>query len=372
MQEWKSPYVRYGIAALFVAIALGLSLLFQRLLPFGFLVFFFHAVMLSGWFGRTGPGLFAAVISMPLAAFFFIPPYRVFAVELEGLAYAVLFLLSALGASRLGSTQERWKAQLDELSGRVGRDIAESRRALEKMQEARTGLAHLSRLTTVAELASSIAHEINQPISAIATNASAAARWLEQRPVNLEGAEEALQDIVRDANRAAEVLGRIRSLLKKDPAPMVDIDINEVVREVLELTRIEMDSRSTAVATELAGGMPMIRGDRVGLQQVLLNLIMNSLDAMSAVQDRPRRLVIKSFRRADGVQVQVQDTGGAWSGDDEAIFDPFFTTRNDGIGMGLAISRSIVETHGGRLWAERAVPHGAILSFTLPAPAERE
>jgi C4-dicarboxylate-specific signal transduction histidine kinase len=253
----------------------------------------------------------------------------------------------------------------------IFRDITERKHAHEELQEAQAELAHLSRITTMGELAASIAHEMNQPIGAIVTNGNAAVRWLGQQPPNLDGADEALECIVRDANRAAQVIGRIRSLLTKNPTPMVHLDINEVIREVLLLTTHETNRRRTDVTTELAGHLPPVLGDRVQLQQVLLNLIMNSLDAMNTTPDRHRQLRVRSCKGSDGVVVQVQDSGHGWDPKHStSIFDPFFTTKKDGIGMGLTISRSIVETHGGRLWAEPNTPGGATMNFTLPIAAQ--
>jgi PAS domain S-box-containing protein len=254
------------------------------------------------------------------------------------------------------------------------RDISERKRALLDLQKAQSELAYLSRITTMGELAASIAHEINQPIGAMVTNGNAAVRWLAQKPPNLQGAEEALDCIVRDGNRAASVVGRIRSLLKRNSTPMVHLDINEVIREVLVLTTYEINRRGVTVVTELGNHLPPILGDRVQLQQVVLNLIMNSLDAMTDITDRTRELQIKSSTKVDCVLIQVLDCGHGLPAEEPAdyIFDPFFTTKKEGIGMGLAISRSIIEGHGGRLWAEPRSPFGAALNFTLPIGANAE
>jgi PAS domain S-box-containing protein len=255
----------------------------------------------------------------------------------------------------------------------IFRDITESKQALERLQKAQTEIAHLSRITTVGELASSIAHEINQPIGAVATNANAAVRWLGQQPPDLEGAGEALDCIVRDANRAAQVIERIRSLLRKDPTPMGYLDLNEVIREVLALTRFETSRRGAIISTSLTSPLPAVIGDRVQLHQVLLNLIMNSLDAMEGVADRPRQLLISSKVHADYVVIQVKDSGPGWNPEEsDRIFDPFFTTKKNGIGMGLAISRSIVETHGGRLWAGEGNSRGAVMNIYLPVAVQNE
>jgi C4-dicarboxylate-specific signal transduction histidine kinase len=192
-------------------------------------------------------------------------------------------------------------------------------------------------------------------------------RWLGQNPPNVEGAQEALDCIVRDANRAADVIGRIRELLRKNTPPMANLDVNEVIREVIVLTSYETSRRDTTVVTDLAEGLPQINGDRVQLQQVMLNLIMNGLEAMSTILDKPRELRIQSLISAGTIQIQIRDSGMGWDMRNFAsAFDPFFTTKKNGIGMGLTISRSIIEAHGGRLWAEPHIPHGAILKFTLP------
>jgi C4-dicarboxylate-specific signal transduction histidine kinase len=217
------------------------------------------------------------------------------------------------------------------------------------------------------EMAASIAHEINQPIGAIATNGAAAVRFLKQPAPDLGAVDEALDCIVRDANRAADVIVRIRSFLKKNPSPMSSLDMNEVIREVLALTAHEAATRHVTVASQLAESLPRVPGDRIQLQQVLLNLIMNALDAMNAIAERPRALHIQSSSDAESVFVKVLDSGNGWDPQHaDAIFEPFFTTKKDGIGMGLTISRSIVEAHGGRLWGEPLEPYGAALTFTLP------
>jgi PAS domain S-box-containing protein len=465
-------YFRYGVSLVFVGIALFLSLATQSFLPDGFLIFFLAAVMLAGWFGRTGPGILAVIVSMAAVAYFFIPPHRAFAVELDELPYFLSFLLSAVVTSWLGSArrhaEERQRAHLEELFEQtpeaimlvdlhdrvlrvnreftslfgyekdsvlnqqslnlivpealrsealdqrqqlakgqtvsmetvrkcrdgstidvsevsfpvvaddkciayytIFRDITPSKRALENLQKAQADLAHLARITTMGELASSIAHEINQPIGAIAMNGDVAVSWLDQDPPNIKGAREALQCIVRDANRAAQVIERIRALLRNNQSPLVPLDVNSVIREVLVLTNHETHKRNASVITDLSTRLPLVLGDRVQLQQVMLNLIMNSLDSMNNITDRPRQLVIQSQESRDIVTVSVRDSGCGWTERNAALmFEPFYTTKKDGIGMGLTISRSIIEGHGGRLWAELAAPHGAVMNFSLPIAAD--
>ncbi len=246
-------------------------------------------------------------------------------------------------------------------------DITERKRAEEALQESQAALARVARIATMGELTASIAHEINQPLAAVATNASASLHWLALQPPNLAEARQAMTNAMTEANRASGVIERLRALLKKAPPELRPLDVNEVIREVLALAHKELTVGGVAVHTELSPDVPTVLGDRVQLQQVMLNLIMNAIDAMLLIKDRPRTLLIKSAKHAAGVLVEVQDSGrGLDPKQASRIFDSFFTTKPEGIGMGLSISRSIVEAHGGHL---RAVPgslHGAIFQFILP------
>ena len=249
------------------------------------------------------------------------------------------------------------------------RDITENKRAADALERAHAELVHLSRVTTIGELVTSIAHEVNQPITAVITYGNAANRWLAQEPPNLDEVRDSLGNIVRDATRAAEVIERIRTLLQKGTPQMSPTDINEVIRSVLNLLEVELRRGRVHLKIELAP-VPFVIGDRVQLQQVMLNLILNAMDAMSTVQQRPPILTIHSSRAQEFVLVQVRDTGvGIPSGQAEQMFNPFFTTKREGIGMGLTISQSIIEAHGGTLWADSA-ENGAVLSFKLPAAGE--
>ena len=246
-------------------------------------------------------------------------------------------------------------------------DITERKRAEEALQESQAALARVVRIATMGELTASIAHEINQPLAAVATNASASLHWLALQQPNLAEARQAMTNAMKEANRASRVIERIRALLKKAPPELRPLDVNEVIREVLALAHKELTVGGVAVHTELSPEVPTVIADRVQLQQVMLNLIMNAIDALLTIKDRPRTLLIKSARDAEGVLVEVQDSGrGLDAKQASRIFDSFFTTKPEGIGMGLSISRSIVEAHGGHL---RAVPgslHGAIFQFILP------
>ena len=253
-------------------------------------------------------------------------------------------------------------------------DITERKRAEEELhqkeislREAQTELAHVSRVTTLGELAASIAHEVNQPLAGIAANASAGLRWLAGELPNLDEAREAIRRIIRDGNRAGDVVSRMRALFKKACTAMERVDINEAIEEVVILTQSEVRRNKVALRMELAADLPSVMGDRVQLQQVVVNLILNAIEAMSTVEDRARDLVIRTQRgEGDEVRVAVQDSGiGLDPKNVERIFDAFHTTKPDGLGMGLSISRSIVERHGGRLWAVSNDGPGATFRFTL-------
>jgi|SRR5579872_2303158 len=235
------------------------------------------------------------------------------------------------------------------------------------LAQAKAELLYKDRAASLGELAASIAHEINQPLGAVVNSASASLRWLAMQPPNLEEAREATMRTVREANRAGEVISRIRALLKKEPPQLKRLDLNEVIREVLTLAGGEIEKGRIAVTTDLAANLPPVFGDRVQLEQLMFNLITNAIEAMKPVEDRPRELHIIAATDTDVVQVSVDDNGvGLDQADLDRIFRPFFTSKRDGIGMGLAISTSIVETHGGRLWAERHSLHGAVFKFRLP------
>jgi C4-dicarboxylate-specific signal transduction histidine kinase len=218
------------------------------------------------------------------------------------------------------------------------------------------------------QLTASIAHEVKQPIAATVSNAQAALRWLEGQPPDLEEVRQALAHIVQDGKRAGDVVGRTRDLIKKAPPREDRLDINEAVREVIELTRGEAAKNGVSVQTELAERLPLIQGDRVQLQQVMLNLIINAVEAMSGVSDGPRELLISTGTSDTGdVHVAVRDSGpGLTPAAPERLFEPFYTTKPGGLGLGLSICRSIIEAHGGRLWVSANVPRGASFQFMLP------
>jgi PAS domain S-box-containing protein len=268
--------------------------------------------------------------------------------------------LRTLGQPRVSSSGEL------EYIGTV-MDITERQRAEEAWQKAQAELAHVSRVTTMGEFAASIAHEVKQPLVGVVINASAGLRWLARDSPDLAEANKAFSAILRDGNRAGDVLSRMRSLFKKACISKERFNMNEAIEEVVTLTQAEARRKKVGILTELDVNLPAVTGDRVHLQQVVMNLILNAIEAMSGVEDRGRDLVIRTQPSEGGrVQVAVQDSGiGLDPPNGERIFDAFYTTKPGGLGMGLSISRSIVETHGGRLWATANDGPGATFQFTL-------
>jgi signal transduction histidine kinase len=244
----------------------------------------------------------------------------------------------------------------------------ESTRRERQYREMQSELAHASRVATMGQLTASIAHEIKQPIATVRNNLTAALNFLERTPPDLVEVREALACAVKDNDRTSDVVDRIRALMQKAPARIDSVNVNEAVREVIELTYGEALKNGVSVRTQLADGLPLIQGDRVQLQQVILNLILNAVQAMGAVTDGTREVLITTSQTANEVCLGVQDTGPGLSPESlPRLFEPFYTTKPEGMGMGLSICRSIIEAHGGRLWATPCEPHGALFQFTIPA-----
>jgi PAS domain S-box-containing protein len=251
---------------------------------------------------------------------------------------------------------------------KVTRDITERKHAEEELHTVQAELARVSRVMTMGELTAAIAHEINQPLAAVVTNGNACLRWLTGAMPNLNEARDALGRIIRDANRASNIIGRIRGLLKRTGTEQEWLNLNEAIEDVIALAHSEVRRNGVTLQTELAGDLPPVLVDRVQLQQVVLNLMMNAIEAMNAIDDRTRELKITTGKDGpDKVRVAVQDSGiGLHPDGMNTIFEAFYTTKPHGMGIGLSISRSIVEAHGGRLWSARNEGPGATLQFTLP------
>ena len=381
------PLLSYALAIAFASAALGLSLFLQ--VPFGnpFWLFFPVAVIASTWFGGRGPGWVAVACSTLAVLYYFIPPIRSFAVKPRDVPFFLTFVACEIIANWLiawrRKTEDSLRRTRDELEVRVGErtaelkktndallsQMAEQRRTEEALQVARTELARVVRITTIGELAASIAHEVNQPLAAVVANADACVAWLGHENPNLIEARAAAERATQGATRASEVIGRIRSLINKTAPERAQIQIHEVIAEVVALAERQASRNDVSVVTELAADVPAILGDRIQLQQVILNLMLNGIEAMSSVSDRRRRLLIQCrMQDAGHVLVSIEDCGiGVKEDVRSRLFEPFFTTRSQGIGMGLPISRSIVEAHGGRLWAESTVNQGSVFQFTLPS-----
>jgi C4-dicarboxylate-specific signal transduction histidine kinase len=384
---WPKPPAiwSYGIAALAVAAALTISRLPAVHLQDAPVSLFLCAVILSAWFGGVGPGLLATALSAFAFNYYFLPPIHSLGPKPEEIPRLVIFTVSALFVGSLSAAERRAIESLrrarDDLRKTVQElqstnealqaESLERKHAEEAWREAQAELARVSRVTTMGELTASLAHEVNQPIAAAVTNANTCLRWLTRDHPDLEEAREAASRIVKDATRAAGIISRVRLLFKKSPTQRELVDVNEAIREMIVLLRSEATRYNITVRMELAADLPRIMGDRVQLQQVLMNLILNSIDAMKEV-DGARELAVKSQRtEKEEVLVSVSDTGvGLPPQQADQIFNAFFTTKPHGTGMGLRISRSIVESHGGRLWAADNSPRGASFHFALPTKIE--
>ena len=386
----SSPNLRtlshFALAIALVSMATFLSLLLE--VPFGnpFWFFFPVAVIASTWFGGRGPGWVAVILSSLAVLYFFIPPPDSFVLKPQDVPFFLTFVACEVVANWIFSwrrqTEESLRRARDELEVRVAErtaelknanesilnQIEEQRRTEEALHSTRMELARVVRITTIGELAASIAHEVNQPLAAVVANADACVAWLALESPNLVEARTAAERATLGATRASDVISRIRSLINKAPPERARVQLNEVVEEVAALAESQASRNDVTVAMELAADLPLVLGDKIQMQQVILNLMINGIEAMTGVSDRPRRLLICSRRQDDNqVCVSIHDSGIGVNAELMArLFEPFFTTRSQGIGMGLPISRSIIEAHGGRLWAESTENQGSVFQFTLP------
>jgi len=247
-------------------------------------------------------------------------------------------------------------------------DVTAARRAEEELHQAQAQLMHVARVTTLGELTASIAHEVNQPLAGVVSSGNACVNWLASQPPNIEKAMQSVDRIVRDAKRASEVVGRVRDLAKKAPLQKIRLNINQTIQETIVLARREIEQNRVSLRTHLSSDLPLVWADRIQLQQVILNLIINAIEAMNALSDEPRDLHVSTKRDdSNDVVLTVRDSGAGLDPRElENIFEAFYTTKRGGLGMGLAVSRSIIEGHGGRLWATPNEPRGAAFHLTLP------
>jgi C4-dicarboxylate-specific signal transduction histidine kinase len=384
---WSEPpaVLSYGVAVGSVGVALIMARLLDTHLVSAPVSLFLCAIMFSAWFGGVRPGLFAVALSLLAFDYYFVTPLYSLAMEIKEVPRFIIFALSALFVGLLSAAQRSTTQSLRKARDDLSRTVQELRRANEALQtenaerqlaqealhQAHADLAHVSRVTMMGELTASLAHEVNQPITAAITNANTCVRWLAGDIPNIQEARDAAIRSAKDSARAADIIGRIRLLFKKGTPVREPVDINEVIREIVILVRSEAARYSVAVRTELETALPETKGDHVQLQQVFMNLVLNGIDAMKYA-DHKRELFIKSERwENEQVLVSVRDTGvGLPPQHVDQIFDAFFTTKLHGTGMGLSISRSIVESHGGRLWTDGDSARGATFHVALPARVE--
>jgi signal transduction histidine kinase len=333
------------------------------------------------------PSVIVSIMAVLCLDYFFIPP--IFTLRLSnpldfvalvaflGTAWLITYQMARRKRAEealqkllgeLESKVQQRTAELASANDKLRTEMNERQSAQEALQKAQAELAHVSRVMTLGELTASISHEVNQPIAAIVTNGQICQRLLALETPRPEDMRATVERIVRDANRASEIIQRIRALAKRTEPQMVSLDINDVIREATLLVQREVLSHGVSLRTELASALPPVLGDRVQLQQVIINLLMNGVEAMAPITDRPREIVIRSQQHDAGhVQVAVLDSGiGIDSKTAEQLFSAFFTTKPGGMGMGLSISRSIIRAHGGKLWVSPNPDHGAAFQFTVP------
>src|SRR5580698_2767640 len=396
MEDAPSPrryifsILRFVLAVALVAGALALTLLLQSVVSTAGFLFFYIAVVTSTWFAGKWPGALAVVLSALAVVYFFTPPIHSFEVDQQSLPVFIEFAASSVVVGWFSSWRKQADAELryarDELQLRVEErtaelrqsneqllaEMAERKRAEDAYFEAQAELARVTRIGAMGALAASISHEINQPLAAVVTNADACMMWLSSEPPNLEEARAAVGSIAQQGTRASDVVRHIRAMFTKATPERLKVQVNDLIREVSVLVEGAALRNQVVLQTELAADLRASMGDRVQLQQVIVNLILNGIEAMSEVTNRPRRLLIRSLmQNPDEVLIAVRDSGiGIDPKNAKRIFDAFFTTKAQGMGMGLSLSHSIIEAHGGRMWASSNDDHGVTLQFTLPVERE--
>jgi C4-dicarboxylate-specific signal transduction histidine kinase len=358
----------HGLAFVSVGTALALARTFLHFhLAPPFPAFAICAIGITFWYGGIWPGFLATLLATIVR---YLPSISSSSPSLA--LRDLVFLIFALMMSMITQVRNELElrvaertAELTRANEELTREIADHIRDSESLRQAQADLARISRITTLGELTASLAHEVNQPIAAAATNANTCLRWLARDEPDLEEAREAASRIVKDVTRASDIIGRVRVLFKKGSPQRELVDINGIIREMTLLLRNEANRYSISIRTEIASDLPTVMADPIQLQQVLMNLMLNGIDAMKDVSGG-RELTLKTQHESDHLLISVSDTGVGLPAQANQIFDAFFTTKGQGTGMGLSISRSIIESHGGRLWAAGNSPGGARFCFTLP------
>lgn len=364
-----SPSIRrgaacYALAALFVGLSFALTFALQPVFPYPFLFFFVGAVVASAWFCGTGPGLFSVLASTLVADYFFLPPFNSFSLTPTVEAYFAAFVLCALFAGWVSSSKKEAEQALLQARSDLEKRVCERTATLMRTQGE---LAHLSRMLSMAELTASIVHEIGQPLTGVVTNGQACLEWLSTSPPNTEKAQKSAENIVRDGTRAGAVLTRVRAVFQKGPPEKEWLNINDLIHELIVLLGDDSKRRHVRIHTHLAYDLPKVKVDRVQLQQVVLNLLVNAMDAVNEKPDEDRRVSLTSRKSDNDIVVQVEDSGVGLKPElRERVFEPFFSTKPHGTGVGLSISRSIVESHNGRIQAFPRPQGGTRLEFTIP------
>lgn len=389
MSGSRLTLLRYALPLFLVSTALGLTFLSGMSEPANFIIYpllFLAAVAISAWFGGTGPGWMSVVLSTLAVNYFLIEPVSALHLNQKGILWSLAFAVCAIVTHTVSLLRRRVENVLrqrgDELDARVRErtaelervneslrlEIAERLRAEDAKRESRHELARASRVMTMGVFTASLAHEINQPLAAVVTNGNALLNWLQQTPPNLDEAKASVSAMVAAAERASKVTGEIRCLIEKRSPTLAHVDLNAVVNEVLSLVQQEIKTRNVNLKVELRRTLPIVWGNPVQLQQVVLNMIMNGIEAMDGVSDRPRDLQVRTdYHDAANVTVTVEDSGHGLAGCDVSqLFEPFYSTKSNGIGVGLSLCRSIAEAHGGRMRALARVPYGAAFSIVLP------
>jgi C4-dicarboxylate-specific signal transduction histidine kinase len=382
-----TPY-RYSIPIVAVATATGITGLLDVIGPESPNLFlFFIAIVVSAWFAGAGAGWLSVFLSIIAVDYFFIPPIYVLDFSVKDLPWLAAFVGCAVATNGLSLKRRRMEGKLleahNELEQRVLErtqdlrktnerliaEIAERTRTETVLRETQNELARAARIMTVGELTSSIAHEINQPLAAVMSNAEAALNWLQRNPPALLETKESVDAIIAAGGRAGDIITRIRSLIKRGVPDLTTLNINDVVDGVLATARAGFKTQDVVIERRLESGLPAVLGDRIQLQQLVSNLLNNAVEAMADVFDRPRKLVVCTRRTpGNGIAIAIEDSGsGLADADATRLFQPFYSTKAEGTGMGLSICRSIAESHGGKIAAVPSSPFGAVFCVDLPA-----